>query len=213
MTSRKRNYKAEYQRRLQLAKERGLSTAQARGHARKNEAKVSELKSSGVIDNTRRSTMERFYQVIKGVASGKSLSKSTKDAHISPATIKKLNAVRHILHRDSDGKSWSTQSTSHFPILTKDGKLIKDAPLDTKNASTVGSYWNAAHKASMGDTKNLATFSNLTVFDMNGNNYRLLTSVDDLISILDQMSDADREEYERSFASEQRAFRVMNHAT
>lgn len=212
MASGKRNYKAEYQRRIQLAKQRGLSTAQARGHARNNEVKVSELKRSGVIDNTRRSTMERFYQAIKGIASGNSLSKAAKDAHISPATIKKLDAERRILHRDSDGKSWSTQSTSHFPILTKDGKLIKDVPLDNKNASIVGSYWNAAHNASMGDTKSLATFANLTVFDMHGNTYQLLTSVDDLVSILDQMSDADREEYERSFASDQRAFRVMNHA-
>ncbi len=212
MSSKTRDYKAEYQRRIQLAKERGLSIAQARGHARKNEAKVSDLKRTGVIDNTRKTTLERFYQAINGIASGKSLSKASKDAHISPTTIKNLDVERHILHRITGKKSWKIQSNAHFPILTKDGKLLKDIPLDRKNASLIGRYWNATRVAYMGDTSALDGFTNLTVFDMNGNTYRLLTSVDDLISIFDQMSDADRDEYERSFASDQRAFRVLNHA-
>ncbi|GJL73398.1 MAG: hypothetical protein NMNS01_25970 [Nitrosomonas sp.] len=212
MATKKRNYKAEYQRRLQLAEERGLSTAQARGHVRKNEVKVSELKQSGVIDKSRKTTFKRFYQAISEIASGKSLSKAAKDTHISPTTIKRLDAERQILHKIDKGKGWQIMSAAHFPILTKDGKLFKDVSLDRKNASIVGHYWNAAHKASMGDASALHDFTNSTVFDMNGNSYRLLTSVDDLVAILDQMSDADREEYERSFASDQRAFRVLNHA-
>ncbi|SFF01664.1 hypothetical protein [Nitrosomonas sp. Nm166] len=215
MSTKKRDYKAEYQRRRQLAEERGLSIAQARGHARKEETKVSELKRSGLIGSTRTTTVERFYQVIKGVSSGKSLSQAAKDARISVATIKKLDLERNILHRISDSKSkrWETLSRARFPILTKDGKLFKDILLDFKNASIVGDYWNATSKARMGNASALDVFAHTTVFDMNGNQYRLLTSVDDLISIFEQMSDADQEGYERSFASEQRAFRVMNYAS
>lgn len=206
-----RDFKAEYQRRRQLAKERGLSIAQARGHARKSESKISELKRSGLIDSARKTTLERFYQTIKGIASGKSLSRAAKDARISPATIKKLDLERYILQRTLDGKRWKTSSTATFPILTKDGKLLKDIALDRKNARLVGAYWNAVNKARLGDISALNDFINSIVFDMNGNEYQLLTSIDDLISIMEQMGDADREAYERSFASDQRAFRVANY--
>lgn len=206
-----RDFKAEYQRRRQLAKERGLTIAQARGHARKGESKISELKRSGLIDTARKTTLERFYLAIKSVASGKSLSRAAKDANISPITIKKLDSERHILQRTPDGTHWKITSTATFPILTRDGKLIKDIALDRKNARLVGAYWNAVNKARLGDISALNDFINSTVFDMNGNEYQLLTSIDDLISIMEQMGDADRESYERSFASDQRAFRVANY--
>ncbi|SFM87005.1 hypothetical protein [Nitrosomonas communis] len=213
MAARKRNYKAEYQRRRQLAEQRGFSIAQARGHARKSEAKISELKRSGVIDKTRTSTLERFYQAISAIASGKSLAQAAKATHISTTTIKKLDIERRVLQRTPDGRHWEIVSSARFPILSWDGKLYKDIPLDRKNASLVGLYWNATQKAYMGETSALNDFSNAMVFDLHGNAYRLLTSVDDLVSIMDQMSDSDREGYERSFASDQRAFRVLNHAS
>ncbi|SEF99491.1 hypothetical protein [Nitrosomonas ureae] len=210
MPSKKRNYQAEYQRRRQLGIERGLSIAQARGHARKSESKISELKRSGIIDRTRKSTLERYYQAINGIASGKSLSKASKEARISLGTIRKLDIERNTLHFLNNHK-WEIKSSASFPILTKDGKLFKEVLLDRKNARIVGQYWNAAHNAYLGDTSAITTFSNIVVFDLFGNQYSLLTIVDDLISIMEQMNDADREAYERMFSSEQRAFRVMNH--
>lgn len=210
MVSKVRDYKAEFQRRRLLAEERGLSIAQARGHARKSETKISELKRSGVIERSRKTTLDRFYQAIQEISTGKSLSKAAKDAHISVATIKKLDIERQILHPGLDSKRWETLRAAQFPILTKEGKLFYDIPLDRKNASLVGSYWSAAGKARMGDKTALDAFAHSMVFDISGNQYRLLTSVDDLIAFFEQMSDADQEGYERSFASDQRAFRVMN---
>ncbi|WP_394808648.1 hypothetical protein [Nitrosomonas sp.] len=210
MPSKKRNYQAEYQRRRQLGKERGLSIAQARGHARKSEAKISELKRSGIIDRTRKSTLGRYYQAINGIASGKSLSKASKEVRISIDTIRKLDTERNTLHR-LNNHEWEIKSSASFPILTKEGQLFNDVLLDRKNARIVGQYWNAAHNAYLGDTSAITTFANIVVFDLFGNQYSLLTTVDDLISIMEQMNDADREAYERMFSSEQRAFRVMNH--
>lgn len=210
MPSKKRNYQAEYQRRQQLGKERGLSIAQARGHARESEAKIADLKRSGIIDRTRKSTLERYYQAINGIASGKSLSRASKDARISLDTIKKLDTERNTINRLNNNK-WEIKSSASFPILTKDGRLFKEVSLDRKNARIVGQYWNAAHNAYLGDTSAIKTFANIVVFDLFGNQYSLLTSVNDLIAIMEQMNDADREAYERMFSSEQRAFRVMNH--
>lgn len=139
MPSKKRNYKAEYERRRQLGTERGLSIAQARGHARISESKISELKRSGVIDRTRKSTLERYYHAIKGIASGKSLSKASKDARISLGTIRKLDTERNTLHRLNNNK-WEIKSSASFPILTKDGQLFKEVLLDRKNARIVGQY-------------------------------------------------------------------------
>lgn len=209
--SKKRDYRAEYQRRRELGRERGLSIAQARGHARVGETKILELKRSGVIDVSRKSTFERFYQAINSIASGKSLSKAAKKAHIAIATIKKLDVDRKVLHRINN-KHWEIRSSASFPILTKSGKWFKEIPLDQKNASIVGRYWNAVNKAYLGDTSLLPAFTYVVIFDLHGNQYRLLTRVDDLISIMEQMNDAEREAYERMFSSEQRAFRVMNHA-
>jgi hypothetical protein len=208
--SKKRDYKAEYQRRRELGNERGLSIAQARGHARKDEAKISELKRSGIIDHTRKPTLERYYQAINGMASGKSFTQAAKNAHISIATIKKLDAERHTLYR-LNKRQWEIKSSATFPILNKEGKLFKEIPLDRKNSRIIGQYWNAAHSAYLGDTSALSAFTNTVVFDLYGNQYHLLTQVDDLISIMEQIGDADREANERMFSSEQRAFRVMNH--
>lgn len=208
--TKKRDHKAEYQRRRELGNERGLSIAQARGHARKNEAKISELKRSGIVDRTRKPTLELFYLAINGIASGKSFSKAAKEAHISIATIKKLNTERHALHR-LNKRQWQIKSSAIFPILNKEGKLFKEVPLDRKNAQIVGQYWNAAHNAYLGDASALSAFKNIVVFDLYGNQYHLLTRIDDLISIMEQMSDADREAYERMFSSEQRAFRGNSH--
>lgn len=206
----KRDYKAEYQRRRELGRERGLSIAQSRGHARKNELNISELKRSGIVDQTRKSTLERFYQAVNSVASGKSLARAAKEAHISIATIKKLDIDRKTLHR-LNKHQWGIKSSASFPILNNEGKLFKEVPLDLKNARIVGQHWNAAHNVYLGDASALSAFTNTIVFDLQGNQYHLLTRIDDLISIMEQMNDADREASERMFSSEQRAFRVINH--
>lgn len=46
-----RDYRAEYQRRKEIAEQRGLTTAQARGHARihQGEAKISTLRAHGLV--------------------------------------------------------------------------------------------------------------------------------------------------------------------
>ena len=52
MKARKRNYKAEYARRIQRAKDRGYSKSVARGHANKREAGINAAKLLGVKPGT-----------------------------------------------------------------------------------------------------------------------------------------------------------------
>ncbi len=54
--ARARNHAEEYRRRKEQAEQRGLSVAQARGHAKSGEAKVSELRAQGVIGRARHTT-------------------------------------------------------------------------------------------------------------------------------------------------------------
>ena len=202
-----RNYQQEYERRKAHAKRLGFSTAQARGHARKNEVPISTLKKMGLVKSSTPTTDRRFYKAIKAIATGQSLTKAAKRAHISPATIHKINTDREALVKDAATRRYVLKGTSTFDIPTKDGKLFKGVTLDKANASTVGKYWNAAQH-SLGDStsKRLREFRGKVIYDIHGQPYRLQTSVNDLRAMFDQMSSKETEDFGEKF------YRSLRHA-
>jgi hypothetical protein len=207
VSDRDRDYKKEYERRKKLAKKRGLTTAQARGHARKQEVPISQLKSQGLLVTPNVSAEKRYYKTLKAVNAGKSLTAAAKSARISPATVRKVDKTREALQRDPATGKYRVRASSEFDIVTKDGKLLMGVPLDKANSSLLGHYWNDVQKGLNGtDPKALRRYRGKVVYDIAGNQYRLLADVNDLRSIFDQMSQGEIDNFEEKF------YRSLRHA-
>lgn len=206
-----RDFAAEYAARKERAAARGLSTAQARGHAPKGES-VSELRREGLITTTgggkADTVLSRFYRAVAGMARGESLSRASKTAGIAPSTVKRLNTERDIFQpiprytsagKPSGVRGYQVSYAGSTPILTREGELITGPQVDVKNASILGRYWNAVDAALQGDDRALGKFAHTTIYDVNGNPYSLMTDVNAIRVLFDRMSDADESDFWRNF--------------
>jgi hypothetical protein len=89
-----------------------------------------------------------------------------------------------------------------FPLLTEDGDFYELVGFDEPNGSLMGSYWNTVRKA-MEDPEQyedqLAAFEGVTVRDLLKNPYKLQTDIDALVQFHAEMSEEERESFERTF--------------
>lgn len=92
MAKKKRDYAAEYQRRIRQGRKRGLSRAQSRGHPRKREKSLSTRTKSPLKD-------ERIARAVARLHRGSSLSKSASEAGVSPERLRKFVRDTHIATR------------------------------------------------------------------------------------------------------------------
>ncbi len=206
-----RNYHAEYQRRKTLGAERGLSTPQLRGHARRSELPVRHLKHTGVLETSRADTLNRYYAAVGNVERGDSLSRAAKKAGISPATVRRMDEDRELLGKTykpgPTGASrffgWGVQRSATFPVLTNDGDYQSNVQFDARNASLMGEYWNAVAKAQNGGSDaDLRAMNRVEIRDIDGNRYRLLTDISDINNFFSEMTEEELEEFDRRFESE-----------
>ena len=83
MSKKKRNYAAEYRRRIRRGRTRGLSRAQSRGHPRKREKPLSVRTKSPLKD-------KRMAHAVALLHRGRSLSTSASEAGVSPERLRKF---------------------------------------------------------------------------------------------------------------------------
>lgn len=201
--ARKRDYKREYDRRMARAEELGLSRSQARGHPRAGEASLSKLKTSGQLKEAPSTTLERFLRAARRVVSGESLTRAARAEHISPETIRRINAERQVFGKryDQQGKfiGWAGGEYPRFPVFTEEGRVHDEVPFDEKTASLMGQYWNAVDDALRGDDTKLRSFRGVTVYDLLGTRYRLQADANAVRVMFDSMSDRERDDFERLF--------------
>jgi hypothetical protein len=210
--ARKRNFKEEYVRRKALAAERGLSLAQARGHPRHGESGVAALKRLGTLLSGRDRTLEKYYDVVGELREGWSLRQAAAVEGMSPRTFWRLNAERSLIgKRYYVGKrgqitfdGYTVQHYARMPLLTSDNILHEHVPLDAKYASLIGTYWNVEEQARRGDAqarKRLQEFTHLTIYDTEGNRYRLQTDLNALYRFHDSMTEQEQADFNRTFYS------------
>jgi hypothetical protein len=211
MASRRiRDYHAEYARRKALAAERGLSTAQARGHPRHGETGVDALKRLGTLLPGRDRTLEKYYDVVGELREGWSLRQATAVEGMSPRTFWRLNAERGMVGKQyyvsKRGQilfdRYTVAIPARMPILTTANKLLPHVPLDEKNASLIGTYWNAVDKAMQGDAqalRDLRAFAYRTIYDTYGHRYQLQTDLNALFRFFDQMTAQEHADFLRTF--------------
>jgi hypothetical protein len=209
-----RDYAAEYARRIQLARERGLSTPQARGHARSGETAVSRLKEqfglTSRTDATQRKVAAALREYERQPAGKKSLTRAAKAHGISPATVKKhaiaAGRIQPVYHykdgKPSSVKGFQTYSAGSFPVLTPDGTVHLYHEFDDHNLSILGRYWNTVDTAKRdGVGVFLADFKGTVIRDIEGNEYHLMTDLDAIYAWDRSLSIQDQLDFDRAFYS------------
>ncbi len=85
--------------------------------------------------------------------------------------------------------------TLPFHLLTKDGTVYRDVPLDREHAALAGRYWHAVDQALLGRVADLQSFRSITISDIHGRTYHLLTDVNAIRVWLDRMSAPERRDW------------------
>jgi len=162
---RQRNYPAEYLRRLEHGRARGLSRSQARGHARAQES----LKAKPVKSD------ERLEKALRELRRTNNQTLAAKEAGVAPERFRRFLREQQLAERK--GRIW--EITDNRPrdmtALTTRGAIDLKLP-DFETASLVGQH-NAAVKAFLdtNDVSHLGPFEGRIVKDTSGRTYVLET--------------------------------------
>jgi hypothetical protein len=204
-----RDFAAEYAERKVRAAARGLSTAQARGHAPKG-LSIQALRQAGLITSISGepdATLRKYYRVVDRLQQGESLRRATRAEHTTPRTVKAYNAERRLfqpLYHYRGGKpttirGYQVEQPGSTPILTATKQLIEAPAVDAKTASLLGRYWNAVDTALQGDERELKTFAHVVITTRDGQHYRLLTNTNAIRKWFDEKSDEEEADFWRTF--------------
>lgn len=139
MPSRKRDHKAEYQRRVAQGIARGLTKAQARGHApRGGKARAASVSGLPSTDTQLWSSYRTFQQ-------SKNLSQSARAHGVAPERLRRLVKDQGLAKRD--GRKWiSTDQLSRRVLIYSKRKERQVVVGSYEDAALAGSYWAAAHQ-------------------------------------------------------------------
>lgn len=172
--SRKRDYKAEYQRRIANAEKRGLSRSQARGHAKAGEAKLKPTLSA---------TDLKLIDALASFEQNNSIAGAAKAAGISPERLRRFIQDEGLASK-AQGR-WSFTSKPYCEMLViANGEMTMMKLASFQQASFNGRYLNAAQRFFYSnDRDHLTPFAGAVVIDAKGQAHPLETDPNSLLRI------------------------------
>jgi hypothetical protein len=132
---RRRNYKAEYRRRIKRGLVHGLSRSQARGHPKAKEFHLVANHAKALADH-------QFQIALRKLRDGKSAAATARSLGLSPERFRRQLAVSGIAVKH--GRKWQvSEDAPREMLLFSNGQKIKITVPDFATAGTVGRYLNA----------------------------------------------------------------------
>jgi hypothetical protein len=180
---RTRNYAAEYQRRLERAKKRGLSKSQARGHPRKREKSISTRVKSPLKD-------DRLAQAVAYLHRGVSLSQSAADAGVSPERLRKFIRDSHIATRRRGKWKVNIKKINWEVLLYTRGRAELLQLNNPEEVSRAMSFMaSARHFKDSQDKSSLEIYRGQGVQDMRGKSHPFETNPNTLYRLASSVPD------------------------
>jgi len=169
VVKRKRDFQAEYRRRVERALAKGLSKAQARGHRRATEAKVASTRAQRELDDAKLQMGLRFLR------KEKSFTKAAKEAHVSPERLRTIAIEKGIVEKR--GRRWVIKHDLPRRVLIFTNAQEKQITVgDFSEASLIGKHMSAiSWSLRTNDFRGMRPFAGKFVTDIAGNTYPLET--------------------------------------
>lgn len=155
----KRDYRAEYKRRIANAAKRGLTRSQARGHARPGEASLRPKQNKDAA---------RLEAALRDMRQSGALTAAAKSHRIAPERLRRY--IRDLDLAKRDGRAWTfTDKRLREMTILSGGKIYKIRISGFEQASFNGDYLNAVRAfLRLHDIDLLAPFVGRSVIDAKG---------------------------------------------
>jgi hypothetical protein len=165
MTGARRNYVAEYARRIARAVAKGFSKSQARGHPKPAEVVIGARRVAKPVED------DRLQLALKVLRQEKSLTTAAREAKLSPERLRRYATEKNIIERR--GRRWIVRhQLPRRMLLFFDGRAVQVVVGDFASASKVGRFMSAV--SSFLRTNNpagLREFEGVSVADISGKTY------------------------------------------
>lgn len=169
MSRKKRDYRAEYKRRIAKGVKKGLSRSQARGHRRAHESLASTRRKARPLDEL------KFQRGLFLLRKGEPLASAAKSVGVSRERLRNYAAEKKAIEKN--GRKWVVKQNLPRRVLIYSKGQDKAITVGTfEQASLVGRYMSAVGQyLRTGDASVLKPFIGKSVRDIDGKSHRLET--------------------------------------
>jgi hypothetical protein len=182
----KRDYTAEYRRRVARGLAKGLSRSQARGHPRASEAYVSR----------RQAANQKLEAGVAALRKRKSLSAAAREVKVSPERLRRYLKDLNFVEKQRGRWVVGTDTRLRVVLIYSDSKKQRIVMQGYEPAALTGSYWNAVGDfLRTNDTAHLAPFVGAQIRDANGKPYTLETRPNVLYRLSNEGGDSFEQVY------------------